>query len=273
MKQLVLNKMPLSIIERFGGIMKTLPIALQVYSIREDASNNFVKAMQDVKAMGYDGVELAGLYDYTPEQIKDILHEIGLVPISAHVPYQAFAADLQGTINNYVTIGCQYVVIPYLLEEDRYGTENFKKFMEDLPVIAKACKQAGLTLLYHNHDFEFLKTEEGEYVLDYIYRMLPEDELKMELDTCWVKYAGVDPVGYLRKYQGRCPIVHLKDYNGAEPFEFRAVGHGIQDIPSIVKEAGQIGSEWLIVEQDSHTTYTALEDARISRVYLRELGL
>lgn len=252
--------------------MKTLPVALQVYSVRDDANNDFVKTMQDVKLMGYDGVELAGLYGHSPEQIREILKEIGLVPISAHVPYDAFAQDLQGTIQTYLTIGCKYVAIPYLFEDSRYGTEKFKEFMKFLPTIAKACKQAGLTLLYHNHDFEFKKTDEGEFVLDYIFRSVPAEELQVELDTCWAKFSGVDPVGYLKKYSGRCPIVHLKDYNGADPFEFRALGRGVQNVQAIIKEAAEIGSEWVVVEQDQHYGYTPMEDARISRVYLRELG-
>jgi len=252
--------------------MKTLPIALQVYSIREEAEHDFIKTMQAVKDMGFDGVELAGLYGYSPEQIKEILKEIGLIPISAHVAYQTFMEDLPGTIRTYATIGCRYIVIPYLLKECRYGTDQFEKFIDDLPAIARACKKAGMTLLYHNHDFEFMKTDEGEFVLDYIYRRVAEDDLKMELDTCWVKYAGVDPVSYMKKYRGRCPIVHLKDYNGEEPFEFRALGHGIQDIPALLQESVHAGTEWVVVEQDEHTTYAPLEDTRISRVYLRELG-
>lgn len=252
--------------------MKTLPVALQVYSIRDYAADHFKEAMQEVKRMGYDGVELAGLYNLSPVEIRDILNENGLIPVSAHVPYSEFERDLQGTIDSYVTIGCRYLAIPILSEEDRYGTGNFEKVMEKLPTIARACKKSGVTLLYHNHAFEFEKTEEGEYVLDYMYRTIPADELQVELDTCWVKVAGVDPVQYLRQYAGRCPIVHLKDYNGKDPLEFRAVGHGVQDFPAILEESVSIGSEWVIVEQDRHYDHTAMEDADLSREYLRALG-
>jgi sugar phosphate isomerase/epimerase len=252
--------------------MKTLPVALQVYSIREDAEQDFVKAMQEIKKMGYDGVELAGLYGHTPEAVRDYLKEIGLIPISAHVAYQEFLSDLQGTIDKYVTIGCSYLAIPNLSADYHYGTENFVEFMNNLPIIAKACNKAGVTLLYHNHDFEFKTTDDGEYVLDYIYRLVPEDELKVELDTCWVKVAGVDPVDYLSKYVGRTPVVHLKDYNRAEPFEFKAVGYGVQDFPAILAKAIEVGSAWVVVEQDRHTEHSAIEDARLSREYLKTLG-
>jgi len=252
--------------------MKTLPVAFQLYSIREEANDDFIKAIQELKKMGYEGVELAGLYGYSPEQIRDILKEIGLVPISAHVPYEAFLEDLQGTIESYALIGCRYVAIPYLTEGNRYGTENFKEFMEQIPVIARACNEAGLGLLYHNHDFEFQKTAEGEYILDYMYRLQPKELLKVELDTCWAKYSGVDPVGYLGKYDKRCPVIHVKDYNGAEPFEFRPLGYGVQNIPAILEQAVAVGCEWIIAEQDGHTEHTGLEDARLSKEYLKTLG-
>ncbi len=252
--------------------MGKLPVALQVYSIREDAEKDFVNAMQEVKKMGYDGVELAGLYEYTPEEVRDILKEIGLVPISAHVPYQEFKGNIQKTAEKYSVIGCKFVAIPYLLEEQRYGTEYFKEFMADIPAIAAACQKVGITLMYHNHDFEFLKTADGEYVLDYMYRTYSKEVWQVELDTCWTKVAGEDPATYMKKYEGRLPVVHLKDYSEGAPFEFRAVGHGVQDIPSILAEAVAGGSQWLVVEQDRHTQFTALEDARISRDYLRSLG-
>lgn len=253
--------------------MGALPIALQVYSIREEAENNFVETMHKVKALGYDGVELAGLYGHNPKYIRDVLKEIGLNPISAHIPYDEFVKDLNGTVKAYAVIGCRYVVIPYLLEDYRYGTEKFNEVMSNIPIISKACQKEGLTLLYHNHDFEFEKTSDDEYILDYMYRVISSEELKVELDTCWVKFSGVDPAEYLRKYSGRCPIVHLKDYTGATPIEFEPIGYGVQDIPSIVEEAGKVGCEWLIVEQDRHTKHSAMEDVELSRNYLKGLGL
>ena len=63
--------------------MKTLPVAVQVYSVRDDAERDFKGTMQKIKDMGYDGVELAGLYGMKPAEVKAILEEVGLVPLSA----------------------------------------------------------------------------------------------------------------------------------------------------------------------------------------------
>lgn len=252
--------------------MKTLPVALQLFSIRDEAQQDFARAMLEVKQMGYDGVELAGLYGHTPEEIRDVLKTVGLLPISAHVAYQEIMEDVEKTIHNYAIIGCSFIVIPYLLEEDRYGTKSYEEFLKNIPMIAEACKKEGITLLYHNHDFEYKKTTEGRYVLDALYQAFPKSQLQVELDTCWTKVAGEDPVAYMKKYAGRLPLAHLKDYISTDPVVFAAVGHGVQDVPSILGQAVDGQSQWVVVEQDSHTQNTAMEDARISREYLRSLG-
>ena len=62
-----------------------LPVALQLYSVREDASADLQGALEKIKEMGYDGVEFAGLYGHTPEEVKQMCESVGLVPVSAHV--------------------------------------------------------------------------------------------------------------------------------------------------------------------------------------------
>lgn len=252
--------------------MRTLPIAIQVYSIRKEAEQDFKRTMQEIKSMGYDGVELAGLYGHKPEEIRDILNSIGLIPISAHVPYTEFMEDIEGTVNRYVTIGCKFLVIPYLLKEYRYGTENYQNFLDNIPLIANVCNKKGITLLYHNHDFEFERTERGNYVLDELFDRFSDDIIKTEIDTCWVNYSGVESTAYLRKYSGRIPIIHLKDFTVNDKFDYRPLGHGIQDVPAILTEAIDGGAEWIVVEQDEHSERSPLENIMISREYLKTLG-
>lgn len=64
---------------------KTLPIAVQVYSVREEAERDFAGTMKKLGEMGYDGVELAGLYGKSAEEIRDSIKAAGLTAISAHV--------------------------------------------------------------------------------------------------------------------------------------------------------------------------------------------
>ena len=145
--------------------------------------------------------------------MKAAIEDAGLVALSAHVPFQELVADMAGTIQKYVEIGVKFIAIPYLMEEDRPGTPKFEGNVKLFEEIGKACKAKGIQLLYHNHDFEFVKMADGRYALDYIYDTIPADLLQTEVDTCWVKVAGEDPAAYVKKYTGRSPVVHLKDFH------------------------------------------------------------
>ena len=102
--------------------MCRLPVGVQVYGLRdllENTPGNFLSVMERIKAMGYDGVELAGLYGLQPAYVHDVLHELGLTPIGAHVPLEDMMADLGKVIEDYQTVGVEYLAIPYLSEEYR----------------------------------------------------------------------------------------------------------------------------------------------------------
>ena len=245
-----------------------LPIAIQVYSVRDAAAADFRGTLEKIKAMGYDGVEFAGLYGYPAAEVKVMCAEIGLVPVSAHVSYQEMMTDPRGVLSAYAEIGCKYVAIPYLTPELRPGTEGFAEVVENAAMLGRIAKELGMYLLYHNHDFEFEKIH-GKYALEVLYDTVPAELLGTELDTCWVRVGGEEPAAYVRKFAGRAPVVHLKDYAGGKsdnmyeligiesekktedaPFEFRPVGYGVQDVPTIISAAEYAGAEWLVVEQD-----------------------
>jgi len=270
----------------------SFPVALQVYSVRDDASANLYATLKKIKEMGYDGVEFAGLYNHKPEEVRDMCADIGLVPISAHVPYQDMVADPEGVLSQYATIGCKYVAIPYLTSELRPGTDKFPEVVKNAAMLGAVANKLGMTLLYHNHDFEFMKLD-GKYALDILYDEVSADLLQTELDMCWVNVGGEDPAAYLLKYSGRAPVVHLKDFYGEKSedmyeligiekkaptrpanFEFRPVGYGKQNFPVILEAAEKAGASWVVVEQDKPSMgLTAMESAEKSIAYLRSIGV
>ena len=267
------------------------PVAIQVYSVRDAASKDLYATLKELKKMGYDGVEFAGLYGNDPVRVREMCEEIGLVPLSAHVPYVEMAADPEGVLSAYATIGCKFVAVPYLTEEYRPGNPKFAEVIENVKVIGAAAKKLGMQLLYHNHDFEFVKID-GKYALDVLYESVDADLLKTELDTCWVNVGGEDPATYLLKYAGRSPVVHLKDFVGeksenmyeligiekkvekkSEAFELRPVGSGKQDFPTILAAADKAGVTWVIVEQDNPSLgLSSMECAAKSCAYLASIG-
>jgi sugar phosphate isomerase/epimerase len=276
--------------------MSKLPVGIQVYGLRdllENTPENFESVMQSVKDMGYDGVELAGLYGLDPAYIRDTLKKIGLTPISAHVPLVDMMADMDKVIADYTTIGVKYLVVPYLPEEYRHNTPGYPVVIEAMKKIGAAAKAAGLKLLYHNHNFEFVVLDDGTFGFDDIYKQIPADLLMVEPDTCWIEVAGQSATKYIEKYGSRCEIIHLKDYikegnpqnlykligidteevaEDTGVFEFRPVGFGKQLWEPILDASLKAGAKWVVVEQDEHYDLSPLEAARRSREYLKILG-
>ncbi len=278
--------------------MAKLPVGIQVYGLRdllENTPENFENVMTQVKTMGYDGVELAGLYGIEPAKIKAILDKVGLIAISAHVPFVDMIEDIDKVIADYSVIGVKFLVMPYMAEEYRpINPEGFAGFLPLLKEIGAKINAAGMTFLYHNHDFEFVKLPSGEYGYDKMFQDVPEESLKCELDTCWCDVATGKPNDFIKKYAGRLPVVHLKDYikkgqpksmykligveeeESAEAedayFGFRAVGFGQMIWEPILENSIEAGAQWVIVEQDEHYELDPLECARRSREYLKILG-
>ena len=270
--------------------MTDFPIALQLYSVRDDLANDFYGTLKKVKELGYDGVEFANLYGNTANQVKEMCEELGLKPISAHVPFVSMMED-NSIIDSYAEIGCEYVVIPYLTEEYRPGHPGFNEVIEGARILGEKANSLGLTLAYHNHDFEFTKID-GKYALDILYDTVPAELLETQLDTCWVNVGGENPVEYIKKYSGRVNILHLKDFVGSKSenmyaligidenekkdtngkFEFRPLGKGVQDFPAILAAAKQAGTKWVVVEQDQPSMgLTPIECAKVSIDYLKSL--
>ena len=123
------------------------PIALQLYSVRNELQKDFPGTLAQVKEMGYDGVELAGLCGYSPEQVKKMCEEAGLVPISAHVPLAEMSADPEKTMKDYAGMGCRYIAIPYLTEEFRPGAEGYDSFKKEACHLGELANANGMTLL------------------------------------------------------------------------------------------------------------------------------
>ncbi|HJD24107.1 MAG TPA: sugar phosphate isomerase/epimerase [Firmicutes bacterium] len=276
--------------------MKPFQVALQLYSVREEMEKDMPGTLRAVKAMGYDFVEFAGYFGRTAEEVRALLDETGLACVSVHQGYEVFLGENGGKEVDFLkTIGAKYCAVPWMGDGHK-GSAAFEKTMADFTKVSGMLKQAGIQLLYHNHDFEFEKVE-GKYKLDWLYEALPADVLQTEIDTCWAKYAGVDPCAYLRKYAGRSPVVHLKDFtcsrmnagavyaliddqgNAGEAekaendFRFQPLGMGVQDIPAILAAAEDAGAGVVVVEQDESPDRPPLEAARLSREYLKSLGL
>lgn len=273
---------------------KEMLIGYQLYSARELAEKDLEGVLCQLASLGYQGVEFAGFYGHSAKEVRKLLKATGLKALSSHVPLKVIQEDMTGVIEFHKEIDCPFIAIPYLDEATRPGAAGFSSVLRLLYKFGRQCKKNDIVLLYHNHDFEFVELS-GQAGLDFLFDALPENLLQTELDTCWVKYSGIDPVAYLCKYAGRSPVLHLKDFVGQKgslppygllglppvdakkapegeiPFAYRPLGHGCQDIPALWQAAQEAGVQYVIVEQDNSPDGDPLGDAGKSMETLRKI--
>ena len=250
--------------------MEKIPVALQLYTVRDQLREDFEGTVRKVAGIGYAGVELAGTGDRSASDLRKLLDGLNLKVAGSHVGWAALEADLNRVIEDNLTLGNAYVVCPSVPQDRRGGADGYRETARKLSQIGEACKRQGIQLCYHNHSFEFQKFD-GVNALDALYEASDPRFLQAEIDTYWVQHGHEDPAAYIRKYAGRCPLIHLKDMEpGAERF-FAEIGEGVMDFKAIFEASEAGGAAWYIVEQD-RCRRSPIESARISFENLKKMG-
>ncbi|AGB40795.1 sugar phosphate isomerase/epimerase [Halobacteroides halobius DSM 5150] len=244
-----------------------LPVAVQLYTLRDETEKDFIGVLEEIAQMGYQGVEFAGYGGLTAEELKLHLDRLGLKSVGSHVGIEELTNNLEEVITFNQKLGTDYLVCPWAEYEER---TDYINMAQQLTEIGKKCRAEGLQLCYHNHDHEFEEFN-GEYGLDLIYEETNSRLVQAELDTFWIKYAGLDVVSYIKKYSNRCPLIHLKDME-AESKDYLEIGNGIMKIDQIILTAKEAGAKWLIVEQDE-CKGSAIESVKTSFENLKRLDL
>lgn len=244
-----------------------MKIAVQLYTVREEAKEDFLKVLEDVKALGFDGVELAGFNQVPVDQVAQKLKDLNLEVMASHVGFKSLD-DLETTLRNHEKVGCKNLIIPWSKLE---SSEDLNVLIHKIKNISPKLKEKGFNLLYHNHAHELVMFEEGTYALDALFQAT-KGELDAEIDTFWVKKAGLDPITYMESLGERLKFIHVKDMIISENGDknFAAVGHGEMDIVGILNKAKEMGLEWVVVENDDPEP-SGMENIRMSMDYLKSL--
>jgi sugar phosphate isomerase/epimerase len=231
--------------------MRRMGIGLQLYTLRDETAADFAGTLRKVAELGYEGVEFAGYGGLSADELKGLLQETGLQAIGAHVSLHDLRDNLQEQIDYLKAIGAKYIICPYVMPEERQTAEDWQQIIAICKGAAEEATKQGLVFCYHNHDFEFHAKLDGEFVFDAIYSAAPKS-IQVEMDVCWVQFAGQDPLAYIHKYTGRLPLLHMKDFRKGDNNEMITLelGQGEVQLPGVIAAASGAGVEWLIVEQD-----------------------
>jgi sugar phosphate isomerase/epimerase len=257
--------------------MAIVPIAVQLYTLREETARDFAGTLKEVANIGYTGVELAGYAGHTPFETRSFLDDNGLKAVGSHIAIERLEEDLDSVIDENLILGNGHIVVPYLAE-DRRSRQGFRRVADSLNQIGEKLRRVGLTLAYHNHDFEFHLfdasrdgtssggVDDGETGMDILLRHTNPDFVKLEVDTYWVLASGIDPAEFIRRHSNRIGLLHLKD---RDPIDGSTAELGTGDLPltAILTALETTGVRWLIVEQDQ-CRRSPLESIRMSFDFL-----
>lgn len=250
--------------------MAKIPVALQLYSVREECAKDFVGTIRAVAEMGYEGVEFAGYYGKDAGELKAILDGVGLKVAGTHIGINTLLGDeLRKTIEFNAILGNKFLIVPGLPEEYRNSKAAWLRTAKMMNEISEKVKPHGMRVGYHNHAVEF-QPMEGATPWDIFFGATNEDVV-MQLDIGNAMHGGGDCVSILERYPGRAITIHLKPYHSQKGFR-PLIGEDEvpwEDIFRLCETIG--GTEWYIVEYESDA-YPPLEAVARCLDAIRAMG-
>lgn len=266
-------------------------VGLQLYSVREDMGKDPVGTMKQLAAMGWVHVEHANyidrkFYGYEAKEFRKILDDLGLKMVSGHTVMGSqhwdaakndFSDSWKYTIDDAAVLGQQYVVSPSMDESMRSNYDDFRRYMDIFNKCGDLCHRQGMKFGYHNHDFEFSESLNGEKLFDIMMKSMDPAKVVVQLDIGNLYNGGAIAIDVVKQYPGRFENVHVKDEimseGGGERYESTILGKGIVDCRNVVDTLTRIGgTTCYIVEQESYQGMTPLESVREDLAVMKQWG-
>lgn len=222
------------------------PIALQLYSVRQEMARNFKATVTRIADMGYVGVEPAGFpAGLSPADAGELFADLGLEVCSIHAQLPVGKQK-----NEVIETAAELEVTRVISSTPRDSFKNLdsvKALSEKWNQAHETATEHGLELGLHNHWWEFTPVD-GRPGYQWLLELL-DPGIFLQVDTYWVNTGGGDSVQVIESLGERAPLIHIKDGPCDPEANMTAVGAGKMDFGPIVA-ATQGTAEWLIVEID-----------------------
>lgn len=252
-------------------------VGLQLYSLRDDLPKDVKGVLEKVAKAGFKEVETYGFsikdqfWGLTPQELKKILDDNGLKAVSGHYSYliDDNPEELNAAIAAAKVLGSEYVTVPWLDQSIRKTADDYKKLAIKINKAGQVCKDAGIRLAYHNHNFEFDKhgdTTGFEILLSGTDKSLVD----FELDLYWVVRSGKDPIKLFKENPGRFTMWHVKDMDKNKKEWNTEVGQGSINFKTIFAAAKLSGMKHFFVEHETNYKPNPIESVASSCAYIKK---
>ena len=254
-----------------------MKLGAQLYTVRAFTKDldSFSQTLARVAEMGYTSVQVSGTCEFDPAWLAAELKKNGLVCPLTHTSPTRILENTEEVCRNHLTFGATTVGLGSMPDFKNLDDGVYERFVESFLPAAKAIKENGCKFAYHHHNNEFARSGNGQTYMERILADFPVELLDIICDTYWLQAAGTDPAVYLRNFAGRAKCIHLKDMTVVIPREqhYAPIGHGNMNFGAILSTAEDIGTEYLLVEQDDCYGEDPFACLQKSYDYLHSLGL
>jgi sugar phosphate isomerase/epimerase len=231
-------------------------LSFQLYSAR-----NFPPLetqLAKLAALGYRQVEPYGGLYAALDDLTAALRRHGLAAPSGHFGLDLLEGDCAGALKIARNLEMELVVAPYLPPARRpVDADGWRNFGARLARLAEKFEAAGVSLAWHNHDFEMRALPDGSYPIDLI--LSTSKKVLWQADVGWIARVGEDPLRWVERCAGRIGALHVKDL--AKPGEkadeegWADPGAGILDLKALVGAGIAAGAKILVAEHDAPSDY------------------
>lgn len=257
-----------------------------------------LRILKEIKEIGFDGIELNSyMIHKTPFLVRmltkfagmpsgnggklnwhKLIEESGLEVISLHTDLGSLERNLQSVIDEAISFKTNYLVITGMYRFDYSNKSELENLVSRLNNVGKILHEKGLELLYHNHNVEFKRLEDGQLVYEYLMQKLNPNYVNFELDTYWAIDAGVNVYDLSKKIGKRMKLHHINDRGSKErgPYitpilksDSMELGTGAIDLKTLLKIDEENEVECVVLE--THKNFidnSRMKSIRISGDYL-----
>ena len=234
--------------------MNSIPIAVQLYSLRQTFPEMPLKTMKEAQKMGFSGVEFYGNH-FKNNFYRALLEETGLVCAGWHTPIDDLEGDkFEATLERNLAVGNKYICVPWFQAPT---AAEWKAFADRLNAVAEKLRPYNIRTGFHCHAHEFAPVE-GQLPWTIVAENTTSDVV-LQLDTGNALSGGADIMATLKAFPGRNQSIHWKPYSKSEGFGV-PVGSDDQDWKALLEWSAAEGcTEWIVIEYEKEDALSALQ--------------
>lgn len=272
------------------------PLGLQLFTLtgREGVMTweRYSAAIDTAKKIGFDSLELAGLWGFKPETIRKYAESQGLKIRSLHMGFDQMLAFMApgetGVVNAQNAmytpqaipqlarinvpiardLGCEWGVLASSGPSNFTTVDSIRRLCDSFNEANEVSKKAGMKFAYHMHAVDF-EPVQGRMPFEIMLEQT-DPGMRYQLDVCWSLAGGAEPAALVNKYASKIVSFHLKDVDKQN--QIATPGDGRVNFAALFESARRIRDPIFFVERDGLNGRDPVVEATRAYKYLQGLG-